>query len=124
MNRKSCFVLAILVLIVALVEIVARMAPVHFYSEPIDYILLTSGEKIRAGGNDHRTILFGDSRSMALKTPYPGASFYNFSVPYIGNRYFSTVYDTYISENRKPDFVIMAMHPHLLLIPMERPVKT
>lgn len=124
MNRRPVFVLATSILIVLLVEIIVRIAPVHFYSEPIDYILLTSGEKIRSGGNDHRTILFGDSRSMALKTPYPGASFYNYSVPYIGNRYYATVYNTYISKNRKPVVVIMAMHPHLLLIPMERPVSS
>lgn len=124
MKRRPFIVLVTLISVIILVEMIVRIAPVHFYSEPIDYILLTSGEKIRSGGNDHRTILFGDSRSMALKTPYPGASFYNYSVPYIGNRYYSTVYNTYISKNRTPDTVIMAMHPHLLLIPMERPVSS
>jgi hypothetical protein len=112
----------IIAAIIVLVEVIVRLLPVYEYADPQEYYLHRKGVELREGIENYRVILLGDSRSMALRPPEAGLSFYNFSAPGMGNRYYTVLLKRYLSTGRKPDLILLAPHQHFLLAPPERPV--
>lgn len=121
MKRRSAFALMSIAAVIVLVEIIVRVLPVYEYADPQEYYLHRKGVELREGTENYRIIVLGDSRSMALRPPEKGLSFYNFSAPGMGNRYYTLLLKRYLSTGRKPDLILLAPHQHALLAPPERP---
>lgn len=108
--------------IIILVELLARMIPLYSYANPQEYFLYRQGELLQNGEQDFETILFGDSRSMAIAAPTVDRSFYNFSVPGMGARHYPLSLQLYLDSGRLPKTVVLAPLQHILLTGTERPI--
>lgn len=114
---------AILIGIIVAIEIAVRLLPVYDYAGPQEYYLHKKGQELKSDTINYEVLLLGDSRSMAIRTPYQGASFYNASLPALGNRYYKPTLKRYLESGRKPKVVVLAVHPHYLLSEGSRPIK-
>lgn len=119
---RSLSAVAILFGIVIVIEIAVRLLPVYDYAGPQEYYLHQKGQELKSDTNNTDVLLLGDSRSMAIRTPYQGASFYNASLPALGNRYYKPTLKRYLESGRKPKVVVLAVHPHYLLSSGARPI--
>lgn len=121
MKNRSFAALVLTAALIVLVEVIVRFLPVYSYADPQEYHLYRKGVELREGTEDYRVIVLGDSRSMALRRPEEGLSFYNFSAPGMGNRYYTVLLKRYLSTGRKPELILLAPHQHMLLSSPERP---
>jgi len=106
------------ILIVALLEILARVLPIEYTSGAGIFITERRRAMVEASSPEFDYIILGDSRSLSLDGHRPDEkepfSVYNLSIPAMGPRYFRYYLEKYL-ENRKkkPAAVIFAGDPGL-----------
>ena len=67
---RSLSAVAILIGIVISIELAVRWLPVYDYAGPQEYYLHKKGQELKYDKANIDVLLLGDSRSMAIRTPY------------------------------------------------------